>query len=358
MSVPENDNQPAQQSKGSENITKSVGMLTYFWWTILTLISVSVVLLILATLNQNSQPEEERRVRIEQGNERPQPEEDLRERVEQRKGAILRNVLRPELFEKTDNAINETIDSAFEPIYARIPEFLDWHYSVVGQYQQLGVAALGKLESQMEERLFSGAKERLEKASADINETFRSEFRSLISQKIQDEVRTVDNVSRDVYEKMLDESMQKSIQRFASSVTGSGLTAFQGAIAGKALFGAITKTMAKKLLTSVVIKTSGKMATKMAGAGGAAASGAVVGSFLGPVGTVVGGVLGGIAGWLAVDTVVVTVDERFNKDEFKQELTALIDKRKGEVKSLLQEAKSKIIEEESKTLDNVPPSQM
>ena len=365
MSARENDNQSVQQSDGLENPTKPAGMLTYFWWTILTLISVTVVLLILATINQDSQPEEERMVRIEQGKESPQPEENLRLRVEeqspqseedlrkqakQRTGSILRSLLRPESFEKTANTIDEQIDLAFGPIYEQIPKFLNWHYSVPGQYEQLGKAAFGYLESEMEKRLFSGVHERLEDASAKIDETFKAEFRSNFSQKIQDELQTVDNASRDVYEKMLDELREDSIRRFTSSIAGSGIAAFQGAIAGKTLFGAITKTMSKKLLAAVVVITSGKMAAKMAGAGGAAASGAAVGSFLGPFGTVVGGVVGGITGWLAVDTAVVTVDEHFNRDEFEQELIALIDKRKDEVKSLGQKAKSRQIEELSKTL--------
>ncbi len=357
MSVSENDNQSVQQPSGSENPTKPVGMLTYFWWTILTLISVTGVLLILATLNQNPQPEEERRaeeerkVRIEQGKEAPQSEEELRARVEKRKGHILGKVLRPESFQKTDKAIDKKIDTAFAPIYEQIPKFLDWHYSVSGQYQQLSEAAFGDLESEMEEWLLSGVHERLEDASAKINEIFKAEFRSLIEQKIQDELQTVDKASRDVYEKMLTKAMQNSIQRFTASVAGPGLAAFQVAIAGKALFGAITK----KLLASVAIKTGGKTAAKIVGS---AASGAAVGSFLGPIGTAVGGTLGAIFGWFALDAVVVNVDAHFNRADFEQELIALIDERKDEVKSSMQEAKSKIIEEESKTLDSVPPSQM
>ena len=349
MSVSENDNQSVQQPSGSENPTKPVEMLTYFWWTILTLISVTGVLLILATLNQNPQPEEERKVRIEQGKEAPQSEEELRARVEKRKGHILGKVLRPELFQKTDKAIDKKIDTAFAPIYEQIPKFLDWHYSVSGQYQQLSEAAFGDLESEMEEWLLSGVHERLEDASAKINEIFKAEFRSLIEQKIQDELQTVDKASRDVYEKMLTKAMQNSIQRFTASVAGPGLAAFQVAIAG--IFGAITK----KLLASVAIKTGGKTAAKIVGS---AASGAAVGSFLGPIGTAVGGTLGAIFGWFAVDAAVVNVDAHFNRADFEQELIALIDERKDEVKSSMQEAKSKIIEEESKTLDSVLPSQM
>ncbi len=347
MSARGNDNEPVQQSNGSENLAKPVGMLTYFWWTILTLISVTVVLLILATLNQNPQPEEKRQVRIGQGKECQQSEEELRARAEQRKGPILRSVLHPELFEETGKTIDEQIDLAFEPIYARIPKFLKWYYSVVGQYQQLSVAAFGDLESEMERRLFSGVNEQLESVPVKFDKIFKAEFRSLLSQKIQDEVQTVDKECRNTYEYTLTKVMKGSIQRFTSFVPASGLAAFKGGIGGKALFGAISK----KLLTSVGIKTVVKTAAKMGGAGGVAASGAAVGSILGPLGTVVGGVVGGIVGWFAIDTAVVKGDEYLNGEKFKQELIALVDKSKKQIKS---DMKLPIHE----TLEGMTPSEL
>lgn len=323
MSASENDKQPVQQSNGSENPAKPVGMLTYFWWTILALIPITVVLLILAMFNQ----------------------------IEQRKGPILKSVLRPELFEKTGKIIDEKIDLAFKPIYAGIPEFLDWHYSVVGQYQQLGVAALGKLESQMEERLFSGVKERLENASANIDETFKTEFRSLLSQKIHDEIQTVDDVRKIFFKRAWNEAMQDSMQRFSLSVGVSGAFAVLAGTGGVAFVSVITKAMSKKLIASVAIKTAGKTAAKTGGAGGAAASGAAVGSVLGPPGAVIGGIVGGVAGWLGTDAVVVNVDEYLNRDKFEQELIALVDESKARTKSDMKLSMHK-------TLEGVTPSKL
>ena len=358
MSVPENDNQPVQQPSNSENPTKPVGMLTYFWWTILTLISITVVLLILATLNQDPRQEEEQRVRIEQGKESPQPEEDLRVRVEQRKGPILESVLHPKSFKKTDKTIDEQIDLAFKPVYERISEFLDRHYSIPGQYEQLATAARGKLKSQLEERLFSGVKKRLENASAKIDETLKTEFRSLLSQKIHDEVQTVDDASKIIYKHAWDEAMQGSILHLASSVGASGAATVLAGTGGVAFVGVITKVISKKLLTSVAAKTTVKAATKMGWTMGAVATGAAIGAFLGPVGSAIGGVSGAVIVWLGVDAAVVAVDEHFNKDAFKQELITLVDEQKDEIKSLMREAKSKTLKEVLKTLDNVPPSQM
>lgn len=50
----------------------------------------------------------------------------------------------------TERAIQTHVDAAFEPIHARIPGFLDWHYSVVGQYTELGLAAVSGLRQQLE----------------------------------------------------------------------------------------------------------------------------------------------------------------------------------------------------------------
>ncbi len=405
MSVSEDDNQTVQQPSSSENPTKPAGMLTYFWWAILALISVIVVLLILVAVNQISQPEDEL---TEAGPSCPELlaqaerklEEDLRARAERRAVSIPKSVLHAKLFKATDNAIDKEINLAFRPMYEGIPQFLDWHYSMRGQYQQLGTATLRWLSdiitqpriSQMipqeiqdlisqeiqdlkiqigPRELLVGIPERLEKAAGNIDTTFKDEFRSLISQGIQDEVQAVDNEVKAAYEhgpecrldeakqrarlnevkatykRMLERTLDKTVQRFVLSVPSAGSAAFRGA---KALSGGITRAISKKLSASLVAKAATKK--------GGAASGGAIGSFLGPVGAAVGGIIGAISGWVAVDIAGVAVDKHFNRDKFRQKLETLIKEQEEEVKSLLQEAQFKKLEEFSKTLDNVPPAQI
>lgn len=267
--------------------------------------------------------------------------EELRAQAEQKKGSLLRNVLRPELFGRTDKAIHEEIDLAFEPIYSGVPEFLDWHYSVLGQYQQLSAAVLGELESEAKSRLFSGVNERLESASEKIDGVFEDEFLSLISAKIQDEAQTVDEAARATYESLLNEAMSDSIQRFSSSAPFS-VAAVSEFIRNKAVFDGIAKEAVKKIAAAVVKKAATSAAAKTVG-GGVAAGTAVPAPGI--------GIIGAVAAWLGIEAVQVKLDEYWNRDEFEQELITLIDKAKADLKTDMESSRSK-------TLARVTPAQL
>ena len=276
--------------------------------------------------------------------------EELRAQADQKKGSLLRNVLRPELFGRTDKAIHEEIDLAFEPIYSGVPEFLDGHYSVLGQYQQLSAAVLGELESEAKSRLFSGVNERLESASEKIDGVFEDEFRSLISQKIQDEAQTVDEAARATYEGLLNEAMSDSIQRFSSSAPFS-VAAVSEFIRNKAVFDRIAKEVVKKICAAVAKKAAISAAAKTKTVVGGAAAGAAAGSPAPGIGNWVGAILGAVVAWLGTDAAQVKLDEYLNRDEFEQELIASIDKAKADLKTDLESSRSK-------TLARVTPAQL
>ncbi|MCY4029150.1 MAG: hypothetical protein OXH75_22880 [Acidobacteria bacterium] len=58
----------------------------------------------------------------------------------------------------TERALENNVDAAFGPVYARIPGFVDWHYSLAGQYAQLAQAIPDRL---LEAHTAASALERL-----------------------------------------------------------------------------------------------------------------------------------------------------------------------------------------------------
>ena len=58
---------------------------------------------------------------------------------------------------ETRHAIDAGVEEAFAPVYAAIPPLLDWHYSFIGQYAELGLALTGRLEGEIESRGCSGS---------------------------------------------------------------------------------------------------------------------------------------------------------------------------------------------------------
>ena len=105
----------------------------------------------------------------------------------------------------------------------------------------------------------------------------------------------------------------------------------------------------KKLLASIAVKATGKTAVRAVGSWKAAAAIAAALSALGPLGTLFGGILGAAGGWFAVDFLAVETDERWNRDDFEQELVALIDERRAEVEAVMSAA----IEARSREFDAV-----
>ena len=165
----------------------------------------------------------------------------LDQRVE-RWWATVEAGLRGEPLPQTEQAIDVRVAEAFAPVYAHILEFLDWHYSVTGQYTQLAVGIvtllqewdfpralverlarselikalfewlqgwettrailerlaglelmasaveqLDRFRGQVDERLFGGLSDRVRLAADEVEIVMRAEMGELIARRIRDE---------------------------------------------------------------------------------------------------------------------------------------------------------------------------
>ena len=311
----------------------------------------------------------------------------------------LRARLRREPLPRTGQALEAQLDAAFEPTYASIPEFLDWHYSVAGQYTQLGQAildrlersqlaraafdrlqssqlaravldrlgeselaqgaidqlqdselvrtALDRLQQGVDARLFGDLPDRVGQVSDNVERVMREEVNALIERRIQDEVRTLpprgytDGVG----------PCRKSEAR------GVGI-AYEGMLRA-----AIPQTLRR--FTNSAAPTgiiAGGAALPGAGAAGALVRGLsrrlfsrTAGSTARAIGAAVGGLTAGTAAWLLVDTAILFVDEHFNRDDLERELTELLDEQKEEIESALWRAVS---EARSEALGAFTPSEL
>jgi hypothetical protein len=106
--------------------------------------------------------------------------------------------------------------------------------------------------------------------------------------------------------------------------------------------GFVTALLAKKfgkvLAKKIVAKVSAKTATKLGMAGGGFVTGAEMGIFCGPFSWIcspVAGLIGGIVGWVTVDKIIIELDQFFNEDEFRNELTNMIAAEEERTKEIL-----------------------
>ena len=334
--------------------------MTWACRTILTLISATLLLLILAMVRQpqpqqDLQPASPPSVDVNPDGAEPGIPDDELEGRAQRQWRQFAERLRRDPLPGTEQAIAERIDMAFAPVYERIPGFLDWHYSIVGQYTELGQAALGTLEDAIESRLFAALQARIGTATEAVAGVMQEEMRTEIEDWVRRESQTVPDGVMTTYERMLEVTVAATVERFTVSAVPSALVAVGTGVGSTVAVALLAKALAKKIVASAALKTAGTVGGGIGGRLSGAAAGAAVGSVLGPFGAVAGGVVGGAAAWLAVDGAVVNIDEYLNREDLERELIALVDEQKASLKSALATA---VDEVKLEALDEVPPSEL
>ena len=172
-----------------------------WWWvwrTIVVLACVTVVLVIAAISNRpeptnDPPPPAPPRPPAELSDIEPAPmPPDVQRVLRRRMLGCLCDDGRSSLAELRQN-LHYAIEADFRPIYERrIPEFLDWHYSVIGQYTELGLAAANRLEREVTRRLLGDLDEGIRKTFDDATEMWAEEMRTVIAQCIDDQVQLLD----------------------------------------------------------------------------------------------------------------------------------------------------------------------
>jgi len=210
--------------------------------------------------------------------------------------------------------IGPMLDAAYQPAYDAIPIYADYHYSVWGEYGELGTAAIGDLGANMEEMLFSGLEPRLESVTVELDEDFSSTFQTVIEKEMaRMEVSGV--VLGPLTETAIGDAQRRMLVTVpvgAAAITGSS-----------AIAAIIAKQIATKLAAKAALKAGGKWAAVGTTAGGAAA----LCSWSGP-GAGLCAAAGGIGAWLVADYGIVKLDEYWNREEFEVELREMITEQK------------------------------
>ena len=343
------------------------------------------------------------------------PEDDLERLAERRWGQFLARLRRGPLPE-TSQALEEHLDTAFEPVYTRIPRFLDWHYSITGQYTELALAvanqlqdselaraaldrlaesklaqevadllrgwefteavldrlqgaveqlqgALDQLQQGADSRLLADLTDRIQLAAEDVETVMKNEMRNLIAQQIHDEVQTLPAHAHVTAATPCPAGetagLRMTYERILEAAIPHTIRRFTdsavptGIVAvGAGVGGALA---GRALVKGLSRRLLARLAGRTAGARGSVAAAGAAGAVFGPVGAAVGGLAAGSAAWLLADIAVLAVDEHFNRDDLQRELTALVDERKAEIKAAMSRA---VDEAKSEALGDVTPFEL
>jgi hypothetical protein len=248
-------------------------------------------------------------------------------------------------------------DRAFDRMEGNVDVYLDWYYSLVGEYARIANLLVGELEDYMIQKLeeclqqgdaFKEVEASLNRALSEYKDAQRA-YQEAAKRIMKENRVTTEGASFQVVQNMsLRDVMNPPIHSDMVNLetrlmAGGGAGIVAGGITTVVIKKIIAKIMGKnvlklaaKALTKVVIS---KTAGSVGGAGAGAAAGAAIGSvvpFVGTVaGAVVGGIVGGIAVGVSVDKLLIELEEAMNREEFKQEILSAINEARIDFKAKL-----------------------
>ncbi|GAA7673950.1 hypothetical protein JP0148_00620 [Helicobacter pylori] len=214
--------------------------------------------------------------------------------------------------DKMYSKVDAQIDNLFDPIENNVDKFLDWHYSLKGNYSELALFVAKKLGLSVEDALFNklqekflGAdyKQRLKTMTDNISDAFISLLRQhkkdtekIATQGVADIPQVMESL------KNIDDKTERDLKlKMGFAAAAIGATAGVGA--GKLM---------KRLVPKLVEKLGTKLGAK----------------FLAKFGIAVGGVLS----TLGADVAFNYIDEWLHRDDFKKEILNNINEMKKNLK--------------------------
>jgi len=255
------------------------------------------------------------------------------------------NLIDRDITTRIDNIykeIDSSVDKLFAPVYSRVDQFLDFHYSVVGEYTELGLAATGKIEESIRDRLF-GSKfaTLLEETTTNIDHEFLSEM-NLHRELIDRQTNNYIDIKLNSKTLML---FKRDINSSISMQRGKIVTILSIGVGYKAIVAILSTKIATKLSSKLVIKGAVKAGSKL----GAVGTGVVAGTVCGP-GAIICSPLFATVAWFGTDAILISGDEYLHRDSFKQEIITSLNEQKSTIKREYKKIYAETFHKESESI--------
>ncbi|WP_334063339.1 hypothetical protein [Limimaricola cinnabarinus] len=287
----------------------------WFWGTIVVLAVITLALSLLANWQSRSLDA----VSVDQGSSSD---------VAETKAVLVERGFRlaGEKSEEIRGRIGPLLEEAYAPVYAGIPAYMDFHYSLKGEWLELGSAALGEMGTGLHRYLFAGLETRLGEITDALERDYADRYVSALDDAIMAFPGGVD---------ALGPTVTRAIGDAKARIRATGGT-FAGTAIGALSLKTLTKGFAKKLGTKLAAKVAAKTGSKWIAAAGGAGTGAAVCAWAGP-GAAGCAVAGAVVTWIGVDLAMIELDEYVTRDDFERDLSELIDFQKEETRQALEE---------------------
>jgi hypothetical protein len=245
--------------------------------------------------------------------------------------------------EEAKKALTAEYNGIFDRYERNIDSYLDWYYSLSGEYTRLAKLVLGDIETYMIEKFTeniskgvdtNGLSRVLDRYKGDVDE-FNARIQELQERyKVREDIAQVKVVRTMTKSELL--SPFKEAPELLNLKTRVG-TSIGGGLAAGAAAGVIAGKVAQKATFKIAAKALFKVAAaKGAGIAGTTAAGAAIGSVVPGPGTAVGGAVGlvvGTAGSLMFEKGLLMLEDAVKREEFKAEIKASIEEHRRDVLS-------------------------
>ena len=229
--------------------------------------------------------------------------------------------------------ITRHVDAAYVNAGAGVDAFLDWNFSLRGQYAQLaymGASAVGEttfsgfIADKMDELVGAQLNPQIREAEQVLQVEYQNQAQQLLSRQaalVEQLAGSVDCLELPASTLSLQEHMHKSP---VGAGSGAGILVARASMRmGTRVVG---KTASRRVVSGAFGRLSGRLVTSSA----AGASGA----FCGPLVLVCAPLLAAGA-WIATDLAINEVDQAINREDMRQDMLAVLDEDRQRLESLL-----------------------
>ncbi len=245
---------------------------------------------------------------------------------------------RTQAMQTVDEEVREGLDVMFIDIEQGVDHYLDWYFTVLGEYQRLAAVftadVAATMREQLEKYLFADSDFDTQLGALDsaLEEMTTARFAELTPQ-LREKLATASCEIGTLAVVPLSELDHDTLRASVAATSGVGA----GIVASKALASKTTAAVVGKVAAKKTFQTGAALATKtLAKKGSSTLLSAGVGTAVcaptGPL-AILCGVTAGLVTWFTVDKALVELDEVLNREAMRADILAVL----GEQKALLGE---------------------
>lgn len=212
----------------------------------------------------------------------------------------------------SEKDVDALVHRAYQPAYDAIPAFADRHYSLLGEWSELGLLLSGKLASSFKDELLHGMEKRLDGVSSELTRTFRTEFEEALAHRLP-ALGKEPQLPRQIWDTV---SSDLSLRLPASL----GASAVIGVSVGRIITVQVLENLGRSTAASIATRATAWLGLSKGGSVlGGASIGAAACSWTG-IGAVPCGIIGGLAVAVGSEAVAIEIQEFFFREDFEESL--------------------------------------